>query len=72
MPKDSGDVIALQLLDTSRRFKGERMGKIVHHSLRHRPGALQRRFNDLDDCLAINSVLELTLTNPNGSIALDL
>src|ERR1039457_2444703 len=27
MAKDSGDVIALQLLDTSRRFKGERIGK---------------------------------------------
>ena len=27
MPKDSGDVTALQLLDTSRRFKGERMRK---------------------------------------------
>lgn len=70
MPEDSGDVIALRLLDTSRRFKGERMGKIVPQSLRHRPGALQRRFIDLDDDLKIFTVLELTLVNPDGSIAL--
>jgi hypothetical protein len=29
MPKDSGDVTALQLLDTFRRFKAMRKGKIV-------------------------------------------
>jgi hypothetical protein len=69
MTLDSGDIIALRLLDTSRRFKGERKGKIVPHSLRHRPGALQRRFIDLDDYLEIFIVLELTLVNPDGSIA---
>ena len=47
-PKDSGDVTTLQLLDTSRRFKVSAREKIVAHSFRHRPGALQRRFNNLE------------------------
>ena len=70
MPKDSGDVTALQLLDTPGVSRVSACGKIVPHSLRHRPRALQRCFNDLDYYLEIFIVLKLTLANPNGSIAL--
>jgi hypothetical protein len=69
-PEDSDDVTALQLLDSPGVSRVSAREKIVPPSLRHRPGALQRLLNVLDYYLEIFSVLELTLANPDGSIAL--
>jgi hypothetical protein len=70
MPKDSGDVTALQLLDTSRRFKGKRMGRNSSSFIEASTRGVAARFNDLDDYVDIFIVLELTLVNPDDSIAL--
>ena len=49
MPKDSGDVTALQLLDTSRRFKAKRKGENSHSLIEASARGIAARFNDLDD-----------------------
>jgi hypothetical protein len=70
MPKDSVGVTASLLCDSSRRFKAKRKGENSHSLIKATARGVAARFNDLDYYVDIFIVLELTLVNPDGSIAL--